>query len=51
MLESIIVLIFKKCPYFGLRPYFVLFGLHKPSFALFVLPYFLSYRQSIIVTS
>ena len=33
------------------RPYFVLFGLRKSSFVLFVLPYFLSYRQSFIVTS
>ena len=34
ILENIIVLIF------GLRPYFVLFGLHTPSFDLFVLHYF-----------
>ena len=44
-MENIIVLIF------DLRPYFVLFGHHKPSFVLFVLHYFLSCRQSFIVTS
>ena len=42
ILENIIVLIY------GLRPYFVLSGLHKPSFVLFVLHnYFLFERNCV----
>ena len=46
-LKILLFLFFRNVLIFGLRSCFVIFGRHKPSFVLVVLPYFLSYRRGL----